>query len=375
MQVQTIASSTLPSVNLSPAELQGLGLNESDIPQIQDVALRIQGNNPLSVAEFGREIADHTSSYADGLLDQVRNSDLDDAGAKLTQVLTVAQGVNVNALLDTRSRIPVLGPLLDRLNLKRRQVLGEFDTTREQIEKLIDEVSLTQTGLSERNVGLEEMYHAVREEYRLLGVHIAAGKQRLGELIRESNSLRDEASNDPTRVQQLSDLDNLISNLDKRIGDLTALQQSALQTLPTIRLLQNNNQQLIDKFATIRTVAIPAWKRGFMLAISLNEQRNSVQLANSIDDATNELLKRNAELLHHNSVETAKANQRLVIDVETLKTVQDSLIQTVEEVLKLQRAGAETRQKAEREIQGMRLNMQQRLTHTEDAPRTQKELH
>ncbi|HFL2744431.1 TPA: toxic anion resistance protein, partial [Pseudomonas aeruginosa] len=262
MQVQTIASSTLPSVNLSPAELQGLGLNESDIPQIQDVALRIQGNNPLSVAEFGREIADHTSSYADGLLDQVRNSDLDDAGAKLTQVLTVAQGVNVNALLDTRSRIPVLGPLLDRLNLKRRQVLGEFDTTREQIEKLIDEVSLTQTGLSERNVGLEEMYHAVREEYRLLGVHIAAGKQRLGELIRESNSLRDEASNDPTRVQQLSDLDNLISNLDKRIGDLTALQQSALQTLPTIRLLQNNNQQLIDKFATIRTVAIPAWKRG-----------------------------------------------------------------------------------------------------------------
>ncbi|HEP8970263.1 TPA: toxic anion resistance protein [Pseudomonas aeruginosa] len=375
MQVQTIASSTLPSVNLSPAELQGLGLNESDIPQIQDVALRIQGNNPLSVAEFGREIADHTSSYADGLLDQVRNSDLDDAGAKLTQVLTVAQGVNVNALLDTRSRIPVLGPLLDRLNLKRRQVLGEFDTTREQIEKLIDEVSLTQTGLSERNVGLEEMYHAVREEYRLLGVHIAAGKQRLGELIRESNSLRDEASNDPTRVQQLSDLDNLISNLDKRIGDLTALQQSALQTLPTIRLLQNNNQQLIDKFATIRTVAIPAWKRGFMLAISLNEQRNSVQLANSIDDATNELLKRNAELLHHNSVETAKANQRLVIDVETLKTVQDSLIQTVEEVLKLQRAGAETRQKAEREIQGMRLNMQQRLTHTADAPRTQKELH
>ncbi|KSQ21655.1 toxic anion resistance protein [Pseudomonas aeruginosa] len=375
MQVQTIASSTLPSVNLSPAELQGLGLSESDIPQIQDVALRIQGNNPLSVAEFGREIADHTSSYADGLLDQVRNSDLDDAGAKLTQVLTVAQGVNVNALLDTRSRIPVLGPLLDRLNLKRRQVLGEFDTTREQIEKLIDEVSLTQTGLSERNVGLEEMYHAVREEYRLLGVHIAAGKQRLGELIRESNSLRDEASNDPTRVQQLSDLDNLISNLDKRIGDLTALQQSALQTLPTIRLLQNNNQQLIDKFATIRTVAIPAWKRGFMLAISLNEQRNSVQLANSIDDATNELLKRNAELLHHNSVETAKANQRLVIDVETLKTVQDSLIQTVEEVLKLQRAGAETRQKAEREIHGMRLNMQQRLTHTEGAPRPLKELH
>lgn len=375
MQVQTIASSTLPSITITATELQALGLKEQDIPEIQAVAERIQSDNPLSVAEFGRAVADHTSNYADGLLDQVRNRDLDDAGAKLTQVLTVAQGINVSALLDTRSRVPLLGPLIDRLNLKRRQVLGEFDTTREQIEKLVAEVNLTQSGIAARNAGLEEMFGSVREEHRLLGIHIAAGKQRLGELVVLANEMRSEIGNDPSRLQQLSDLDSLVANLDKRIGDLTALQQSAFQTLPTIRLIQANNQMLIDKFHSIREVTVPAWKRQFMLALTLNEQRNAVQLATQIDDTTNDLLKRNAELLHRNSVETAKANQRLVIDVDTLLFAQNSLIKTVEEVVQIQRVGAENRQKAERDIQGMRLDLQKRLTRSDAAPRPLKELH
>lgn len=375
MQVQTIASSTLPSITITATELQALGLKEQDIPEIQAVAERIQSDNPLTVAEFGRAVADHTSNYADGLLDQVRNRDLDDAGAKLTQVLTVAQGINVSALLDTRSRVPLLGPLIDRLNLKRRQVLGEFDTTREQIEKLVAEVNLTQSGIAARNAGLEEMFGSVREEHRLLGIHIAAGKQRLGELVVLANEMRSEIGNDPSRLQQLSDLDSLVANLDKRIGDLTALQQSAFQTLPTIRLIQANNQMLIDKFHSIREVTVPAWKRQFMLALTLNEQRNAVQLATQIDDTTNDLLKRNAELLHRNSVETAKANQRLVIDVDTLLFAQNSLIKTVEEVVQIQRVGAENRQKAERDIQGMRLDLQKRLTRSDAAPRPLKELH
>lgn len=375
MQIQTIASSTLPSITITADELQALGLKEQDIPEIQAVAERIQSDNPLTVAEFGRAVADHTSNYADGLLDQVRNRDLDDAGAKLTQVLTVAQGINVSALLDTRSRVPLLGPLIDRLNLKRRQVLGEFDTTREQIEKLVAEVNLTQSGIAARNAGLEEMFGSVREEHRLLGIHIAAGKQRLGELVVLANEMRSEVGNDPSRLQQLSDLDSLVANLDKRIGDLTALQQSAFQTLPTIRMIQANNQMLIDKFHSIREVTVPAWKRQFMLALTLNEQRNAVQLATQIDDTTNDLLKRNAELLHRNSVETAKANQRLTIDVDTLQYAQNTLIKTVEEVMQIQRVGAENRQKAEREIQGMRLDLQKRLTRSDAAPRPLKELH
>jgi uncharacterized protein YaaN involved in tellurite resistance len=128
---------------------------------------------------------------------------------------------------------------------------------------------------------------------------------------------------------------------------------------------------LVDKFHTIREITVPAWKRQFMLALTLNEQRNAVQLATKIDDTTNDLLKRNAELLHRNSVETAKANQRLVIDVDTLQKVQATLIQTVEDVIKIQREGVAQRKAAEKEIQGMRIDLQKRLGRTDEV----KELH
>ncbi len=105
-----------------------------------------------------------------------------------------------------------------------------------------------------------------------------------------------------------------------------------MQMLPMVRIIQSNNIALVDKFKTIRQLTLPAWKRAFVMALTLDEQKNAVELANTIDDATNSLMKRNAELLHQNSVATAKANQRLVVDVETLKHVHEEILQTLADV-------------------------------------------
>lgn len=355
--IQTVSASTF-----SPAVLTELGLQESDLVDINQVALRIQADNPLSVAEFGRDVADHASHYADGLLDQVRNSDLDEAGAKLTQVVQIARSLNISALSDKRSRIPVVGPFIDKFRLRATNFVGKFETTRQQVEALIGEVQTTQHNIQARNTGLEDMFAAVREEHRLLGVHIAAGRLRLGQLREEVDALRPNVGNDPAKVQAVADRDSLISNLDKRVGDLLALQHSAMQSLPTIRMIQANNQALVDKFHTIREITVPAWKRQFMLSLALNEQRNAVQLATTIDDTTNDLLKRNAELLRKNSVETARANQRLVIDVDTLKQVQDTLINTVQDVIRIQQEGVQQRKAAERQIEAMRGDLRAKLT-------------
>ncbi|MBD8828991.1 toxic anion resistance protein [Pseudomonas sp. CFBP 13602] len=352
--------------DLTPAVLDGLGLQSADLVEVEQVAQRIQADNPASVSEFGRDVAEHTSSYADSLLDQVRNSDLDAAGAKLTEVVTIARGLNIGPLSDKRSRLPIIGRLIDKVRLKSSNVMGQFDTTREQIDSLIAEVQTTQSSVATRNVALTEMFQAVREEHRLLGVHIAAGKVRLAALQADADQLRGNIGNNPGRVQELADLDAMISNLDKRIGDLMALQHSAMQSLPTIRMIQANNQMLVDKFHTIREITVPAWKRQFMLALSLNEQRNAVQLATTIDDTTNDLLRRNSELLHRNSVETARANQRLVIDVATLKEVQDNLIKTVEDVIRIQTEGAQHRKTAEKQIEAMRGDLRKKLTRQSD---------
>jgi uncharacterized protein YaaN involved in tellurite resistance len=359
LDMQTNTKSTF---ELSQANLTELGLNDTDIAEIHQVAQRIQPHSPSTVAEFGRDVAEHTSRYADDLLDQVRNGDLDEAGAKLTQVVDIARSLNLTPLSDKRSRVPVIGPIIDKFRLGAAKFKGQFESTREQIETLVGEVHSTQGNLQQRNGDMDDMFASVREEHRLLGVHIAAGRMRLDELRAQAGAQRGAMKTDPASVQEMADLDAIIASLDKRIGDLIALQHSAMQSLPMIRMIQANNQMLIDKFHTVREITVPTWKRQFLLALSLNEQRNAVQLADTIDDMTNDLQKRNAALLHRNSVETAKANQRMVIDVSTLQDVQNTLIKTVEDVVRIQREGVQQRKVAERQIENLRGNLRQQLS-------------
>lgn len=156
---------------------------------------------------------------------------------------------------------------------------------------------------------------------------------------------------------RLFELNAVANSLEKRISDLRMLQQSALQTLPMIRVIQSNNTMLIDKFNAIKTVTLPAWKNSISLALALNEQKNSVQLAEAIDNTTNDLLKANADLLHTNTINTAKANQRSVIDVETLEHVQATLIKTVSEMASIQQEGMRKRDDAAKRIKVLQENM------------------
>ncbi|MCD0253137.1 toxic anion resistance protein [Xanthomonas campestris pv. campestris] len=347
---------------LAALDYKALGLrSETDTDEIRQLANRIHSGDSSSVAEFGRDVAELTASYSDGLLDQVRNTDLDGAGAKLTEVVQIARGLNVGPLSDKRSRLPLIGPVIDRLRARGENFMGRFDSTRDQIDALLTEVQTTQDNVRERNVGLTQMFDAVKVEHRLLGIHIAAGTIRLAELRQHAEGMRKSVGNDPAALQELSDLDALIAALDKRVGDLHAMQHSAMQALPMIRMIQANNQMLVDKFHTIKELTVPAWKRSFTLALTLNEQSNAVRLANTIDDTTNDLLKRNAQLLHRNSVETAKANQRLVIDPETLKAVNAELIKTVEDVIRLNAEGSQARARAVKDIEALRHDMRQRI--------------
>lgn len=362
-----VASYALQTV-VTPQLLKEYGLTEADVPSIADLATKIDASNPLTVSEFGRDVSDHTSSYTDELLSLVRNKDLDAAGAKLNEVVMVAKRINLNALSDRRSKIPVIGPYIDKFMLTKDKFKQNFETTKEQIDSLIGDVDHTQQGLSARIVALESMFGSVKEEFRLLGVHIAAGKLRIQEL-KELATQKRASELSPQGAQELNDLDNLIANLDKRIGDLMALQQSAFQTLPMIRMIQANNTALVEKFHTIKELTIPAWKRQFVAALSLNEQKNAVELANTIDNATNEYLRKNADLLHKNSVQTAKANQRLVIDLSTLEYVQKSLISTVEDVIRIHQEGAKERREVEPKLLAMRSVMENRLTGKVDHQR------
>lgn len=347
-------------VPMTGHELQAIGLTAADGPEIQRMVALIDANNPLTVDEFGKAVADHASGHIDGMLQQVRNRDIEVAGSKLTEVVTVARSLNLQPLSDRRSTLPIIGPLIDKFKVKTEGVRSQFESTLTQIERLLGEIDQTQNNLGERNAALESTFESVIQEQRILGLHIAAGQIKLEEIRAELT--RDFGqSTDPVEMQRLADMNTVANSLDKRIADLRVLQQSSFQSLPTIRMIQSSNRQLIDKFHTIRQVTVPSWKRQFMIALTLNEQKNAAELTKSIDDANNELLRRNAKLVHQNAVATAKSNQRLAIDVETLQDVQDTLVRTVEDVLRVQREGVAKRHQVVKQIEAMRGDLQLRL--------------
>ncbi|HDC4804117.1 TPA: toxic anion resistance protein [Enterobacter kobei] len=356
------ANTQIVAFTLTSAELEKFGLHERDEQEIKAVAECINADDPETVYSFGRAMGENIANYTDSLLDQVRNKDLDEAGAKLTEIINLARNGNISNLTESRSNLPVIGPLLDRIRTRGKNFAAQFESTREQIDALVSEVSVTQNSLCANNISLQQMFDEVVKEHHLTGVHIAAGKLRLGELQLKVENLRANVGNNPAKFQEVADLDTLIANLDKRIGDLIVSQQSAMQVLPMVRIIQSNNQNLIDKFHSVKVVTVPNIKRQFLLSISLNGQRNAVNLANEIDNANNDLLRSNAKLLHRNAVETMKANQRLVIDISTLKEVQDTLIQTVGDVIRIQKEGASNLRETEKQVLAMRENLRTRLT-------------
>lgn len=325
--------------------LKELGLQVQDFAEVMDAHQELADISTTVVAEYGKNIANKTSTYTDELLNLVQNKDLDATGQKLNEVVHVAQQLNTTSILNKSKSSGFFGGLLGKFKGAKQSFDQHFNTTKEQIDVLVKEIESSQSGLKARVGTLDKMFDAVQDEYKQLGVYIAAGQLKQQDIQQQISTLTTQEQDQQT-TQQIYDLNHLANNLEKRVSDLQVLQQSAMQTLPMIRIIQSNNLMLVDKFYAIKNITLPAWKNQISLAISLQEQKNSVQLAKAIDDTTNDLLRRNAELLHQNSVDTAKANQRSVIDVETLEHVQNTLIKTVNDVIQIQKEGMQKRAEA-----------------------------
>ncbi len=353
--------------------LQEIGLKQDDFTEVMSAHKELADLSQNSISEYGKNIASKTSTYTDELLGLVKNKDLDQTGQKLNEVVQVAQQLNTSSILNPSKRSGFLGSLFNKVRGAKQSFDQNFDSTKEQIDRLVKEIEISQSGLKSRVNTLDQMFNAVQEEYKQLGIYIAAGRLKQSDMQQQIQQLSSEVvDHDPQRTQQVYDLNHLANNLEKRVSDLQVLQQSAMQTLPMIRIIQSNNLMLVDKFYAIKNITLPAWKNQISLAISLQEQKNSVQLANTIDDATNELLRRNADLLHQNSVDTARANQRAVIDIETLEHVQNTLISTVNDVIQIQKEGMQKREEAAIRLRSLQNNLNQLVLQSSSEIKTIK---
>ncbi|MCH7338432.1 toxic anion resistance protein [Acinetobacter higginsii] len=358
-----------PEQRFEQLNLKDLGLQPQDFAEVMDAHKELADISTTAVAEYGKNIANKTSTYTDELLNLVQNKDLDATGQKLNEVVQVAQQLNTSSILNKSKSSGFFGGLLSKFKGAKQNFDQHFNTTKEQIDVLVKEIESSQSGLKARVGTLDKMFDAVQDEYKQLAVYIAAGQLKQQDIQQQITTLTNQEQDQQT-TQQIYDLNHVANNLEKRVSDLHVLQQSAMQTLPMIRIIQSNNLMLVDKFYAIKNITLPAWKNQISLAISLQEQKNSVQLAKAIDDTTNELLRRNAELLHQNSVDTAKANQRSVIDVETLEHVQNTLIKTVNDVIQIQKEGMQKRAEATTRLRALQENLNHLVLENSQPPKS-----
>lgn len=352
--------------NIIKLDLEKLGLNEEDMSVVQSMSEQIDGS-VQGLQQYGKSIQANDRSYIDNLLKKADTDDLGEISDRLNQIAVLAKSVNLTGLGGSRSNVPVIGRFLDKMKLKTASFKTQFEDANKQISTIVDEVGAMQHSLITRNQELEMLFQTVVDEHRQMGLQIAAGTIKLNEsrqlLAKMQDELNSQPNPNPILAQEISDLGFAIASMDKRLGDLEVMQYSAQQTLPAIRIIQTNNRMIMDKFNTIREVTIPSWKNQFMLALTLQEQESHLKVAKSIDDATNNLLKANAELLHKNAVGASVASQRLAIDPETLEHVQKKLIDTVDDVVKAQVEGEQKRKQALEKLRVMSDNQSRLIGH------------
>lgn len=221
-----------------------------------------------------------------------------------------------------------------------------------------------------RDVGLlDQLYEENKAYFDALNIYIAAAEQKRDEL--KQNDLVElekkvKASNNQMDVQDLADLQQYINRLEKRIYDLQLSRQITLQSAPQIRMIQNINQTLAEKIQSSILTSIPLWKNQMAIALTLLRQQGASEAQKKVTDTTNELLLKNSEMLKQNAIRTAEENERGIVDIETLKTTQTNIVDTIQETLRIQEDGTRKRQQAEQELQSLEQDLKTKLLQLKD---------
>ena len=335
-----IAKVTQQIETLTPEE-------KAKVQSIKDAIDLTDSSTPLS---FGAPAQKEIAQFSDSILAKVRAKDSGEVGTLLNDLVSKVRGFDVTKKNDSfLSNLPIIGSLVNKAD----DVMQGYEKLSTQVEKIQAGLENSKVKMMEDVVMFDTLYQKNLEYFKDLQLYIRAGEEKLDEMRTITlPKLRAQASEsgDPMAVQVVSDFEQRVDRFEKKIHDLKLSKTLAIQTAPQIRLIQNNDRVLIDRVQSAIYHTIPLWKNQMVIALGLTRQKEVIELQRAVSDATNDLLKRNAEMLKQNSIDTAKANERGIVDIDTVKKVNEDLISTIEETLRIQHEGRQKRQAAEKEL-------------------------
>jgi uncharacterized protein YaaN involved in tellurite resistance len=338
----------VPETNLSPEEER----------QVADFAEKIDLQNSNLVLQYGASAQKKIAVFSETALENVKSKDLGEVGQMLTDVVVELRGFETGE--EEKGFFGFFKKNANRLeNMKVKYAKAEVNIN--QICKVLEN---HQIQLLKDIALLDKMYDLNTTYFKELSMYVLAGKRKLNKVQQtELPALLDKASKSglPEDAQAANDLASMLNRFEKKIHDLELTRMISIQMAPQIRLVQNNDTLMTEKIQSTLVNTIPLWKSQMVLAIGINHSEQAARAQREVTDMTNELLRKNAEVLKTATIETAKESERGIVDVETLKKTNESLISTLDEVVRIQAEGRQKRMDAEAELARMEGELKNKL--------------
>ena len=329
-------------------------LTPEQLVQAQNYAVALKDSRQNAITDYGKEVQDQMSQFTDEVIGNVKSKEVGEIGDTLQSLVTSLNSADPEKLSGDKK--PKIFRLFKKIKDSVFEMTAKYQEVSAQIGKIATKLENQENDLLKNNDMLDEMYTANQKYFQQLNTLIVGGQIRRDELNKEMAALQadvDAGKADQMDVQNLQDMKAQADRLDHRLSDLMLTREITIQQAPQIRLIQNNNSVLSEKIQSSITTAIPLWKNQVAIALSLLSQKDAVKAQDAVANTTNELLKKNSEMLHESTVNVAKASQRGLVDVDTLKETQENLISTIQEVMQIQSEGTQKRQAIEGELAQM----------------------
>ena len=342
---------------IEPVELDDRLLTEEERKAVEEFSKKIDIRDTNMILQYGAAAQKSVASFSENALGSVRNKDLGEIGQDLSQLVVELKGFG------GEEKKGLLG-LFKKAGNRLESMKAEYSKVEANVEKIAQSLEQHQITLLKDVAMFDQMYELNLKYYKELTMYILAGKKRLEEVrATEVEELRKRAEESGLAedAQAYNDLVSLCGRFEKKLHDLELTRMVSVQMGPQTRLLQNNDTLMIEKIQSSLVNTIPLWKSQMVLALGLEHSRQATAAQSAVTEMTNQLLKKNAETLKMGTIATAKEAERSIIDIETLQDTNRKLIETLDEVLTIQKDGAAKRKAAEVELGRIEGELKQKL--------------
>lgn len=332
--------------NVNLAQIQS-----ADLQKYETTANAIDETNPGSIVNFGSELQKTLANQSDSFLNNVRRSNSGEVGELINNLLIELNYVDVdeinggNKVKGFLSRLPFMKKVITQVE----NLFAKYDKIVTNIDQISHKVNAGIITSTKDNAVLQTIFDSNVNSIKQIEDLVIAGNLRMekaaGELAQMEANVQNYAD------YQIADKRDFINRLDRRLADLKVVRLIMMQSLPQIRLVQNNNVSIAEKAQTILTTTLPVWKNQLSLAVAMHRQQQNIEIQQKVSSTTEEILRKNAERLGQNSVNVARANEQTIVSAETLKETTAMLINTLNEVKQIQKQGTESRRKLDQDLQ------------------------